>query len=429
MPLTPEEEKKIREEIRKQLEEQEKRLRAGKEQEDLQRRTRLEQQIREKIKQEEEERFFTEKGYVKYINRYGETEWLTPEEAERRQNRIRSRKTSSRHKQHKRKRLIRLGVNLGIVLGALFAFAIIYKLNPGKTPKFGKLVVRTNVPGAAIFLDGEKTNFFAPDTFLRIGAGTHYVSVYKDGFSVSPPMRRIYISRNKTTEVQFEMKSISYFGKVKLNTNLKNYRVFLDGLPYDMKNGNELEVPVGYHVISLVKEGFLASPPHRRIVLEKDEVRELSFQFNPAAEVGYLHISSNNGAGFVYLDNKFSGIRPVGVPFPVRAGVYEIKVCSNGFRAEPLSRIVNLVPGQTQLFVFRMEPEQLNHTFDIFTKSAGLSILLDGELLPVATPAIRVPISPGEHFINFLKDDSLLARDDLVFNTRQLRDDRLEFDF
>jgi hypothetical protein len=76
MALTPEEEKRLREQIRNELRERERRMLESKQKEETNRQKNLESRIRQQIVEEEEERYFTEQGYVKYVNRYGGVEWL-----------------------------------------------------------------------------------------------------------------------------------------------------------------------------------------------------------------------------------------------------------------------------------------------------------------------------------------------------------------
>jgi hypothetical protein len=71
MALTPEEEKRLREQIRKDLRERERRMLESNQKEETSRQKNLESRIRQQIVEEEEERYFTEQGYVKYVNRYG----------------------------------------------------------------------------------------------------------------------------------------------------------------------------------------------------------------------------------------------------------------------------------------------------------------------------------------------------------------------
>ncbi|NIS38533.1 hypothetical protein GWN26_14245, partial [Candidatus Saccharibacteria bacterium] len=132
MALTPEEEKRLREEIREQLADRERRIRDSINKEEEERRKHIEDRIRAQIREEEEEKFFTERGYVKYVNRHGGVEWLTPEEAEKRQNKRRNKhkKSSSRYRSHRRKKIVQWATNIGIVVVALVVFQVLLKYNP-----------------------------------------------------------------------------------------------------------------------------------------------------------------------------------------------------------------------------------------------------------------------------------------------------------
>ncbi|MFQ5582939.1 MAG: hypothetical protein ACE5GL_00715, partial [Calditrichia bacterium] len=175
MPLTPEEEKKLREEIRKKLEEREKRRQESKSTEEAERLRRLEEQLRAQIKAEEEEKYYTGKGYVRYVNRYGETEWIPKEEAERRHGERRSKRKPSRTKKKKMKRMLRLAMNILVfVIAGIVVLFVYKKMKPGKTPGYGKVVVQSDIPGARIFANGRELDALTPDTMGHIGPGRSY---------------------------------------------------------------------------------------------------------------------------------------------------------------------------------------------------------------------------------------------------------------
>ncbi len=402
MALTPEEEKKLREEIRKKLEEKEKKLREAKTREEFERQKKLEERIRARIREEEEEKFYTEKGYVKYINRHGEVEWITPEEAEHRKSRKRTKKASSRKKRYKRKRLLRMALNLGLIGAGFLIFVFVYKFyTPKSKPKFGTLQVTSNVAGARIYLDGSALNRFTPDTLEKISPGTHYLTVYREGFSVFPPIRRVMVKPNKTTAASFRLKTVLVLEKLKIKANLPDFQLFVDGLPHQLDENNWVKLPVGYHVIAVVKKGYVTHPPIRRLVMEKGHEYEISFNFEKNDNLGILQISSNENRGYVYVDNQLTGLKASGFPIYLPRGIYQIKVRQNGYRAYPENIIVNLLPGDKQILVFQMKKENRSIPVEVATRTPGSSIIVDGELFPYVTPARELKLSPGDHFLNF----------------------------
>ena len=183
MPLSPEEEKRIREEIRKKLEEREEKELNDRARYEMERQKRLEEKIRARIKQEEEEKFYTEKGYVKYKNRHGEFEWITKDEAEQRKKQRRKKKSSGYHS-YKRKITRRHLINIFIISVLLVGSVLLYRLFPTRNVSYGTLIVTTDLPGAEIFLNAQKLNKFTPDTLTKVKAGNYYVSVFKEGYNI-----------------------------------------------------------------------------------------------------------------------------------------------------------------------------------------------------------------------------------------------------
>ncbi|RMI25517.1 MAG: PEGA domain-containing protein, partial [Calditrichaeota bacterium] len=430
MPLTPEEEKRLREQIRRELEEREQRLKRSKEQIEEERRRKLEERIRQTIREEEEERFYTERGLVKYKNRYGEIEWITPEEADKRMGRKRSKRTSRRRKLRKRRKLLRWGLNLGAVGLALMLFLFLQRYNPRKgVPATGTIIVKTDVPGAQIFLNGTEKHRFTPDTLPNMGPGNYFISVYKEGYSAWPPMQKISLERNRTAVVEFSLKSAARFGWIEVEANLPDFRVYVDGLPYLPGGEKRLRVPAGYHVITAVRPGYLADPPFRRIVIREDQHLRLFFNFQKTDELGYLKVTSNRSAGYIYLDDRLTGFKPNGDAFPVKAGIYQVRVRENGYTSTPAEKILEVKPGKRYSLSFHMQPETLLDTLQVITSVPGAAITVDGQWMPFVTPMLELTVSDGGHFFNLIRDGQPYSEKDIYMELHELDDKRLIVDF
>ncbi len=430
MPLTPEEEKRIREEIRKELETREARLRERQKKDQEKRRESLESRIRQQIKEEEEERYFTERGYVKYVNHRGEVEWLSPEEADHRYSRRRTKKKSSHRGKQRRRKMIKYGVNLGILAVALGTFYFLYKYRPAQKPKTGNMVITTDIPGAQVFLNGAiKQNFFTPDTFVNMKPGVYFVSVYKDGYSFWPPMQKVIVEPNKLSTAFFEFKNTGKLGKVEISANVAGFRLFVDGLAMPASTTGVLEIPAGYHVISAVKNGYTVTPQHRRILIKEAGITRLNFTFQPADNLGYLEISSNRSDAYVYLNNRLSGIKANSGRIPIPAGVYEIRVCENGYRSIPPVKLLEIDPGRVIPLTFNLIPETEIDTIAVLTPEPGASILLDGKLLPYVTPLRQLVISSGTHYINLMRDGKLMAEADQEIDVSAVKNQQVRLSF
>jgi hypothetical protein len=428
MPLTPKEEKRLREEIQNELINREQALRENRQKSEEEKQRRLEQRLREKIREEEEEKYFTEKGYVKYINHEGLMEWLRPDEADRRKKKRRLKKPSSYYKKKQKRRIIQIIINTSIVVIVGILLLVLYKFNSATGKNYGSIIVSSEVPGAKIFLDGIELNSFTPDTLTKISAGKHYLSVYKDGFTSWPPMEIIPVIAKKNTSVHFLLRNLPYFGRVNIESNLSNFDLYIDGLLQKITEPY-LEIPVGYHVFALVKEGYLTSPSYQRILVEQEQIKTIKFEFMLEEEIGYFQISSNRKNGYIFLDNKFTGLKANGKQFPVKPGTYEISIRENGYLSTPNSKLENLLSNEKKMVVFRSRPIEEQETIQLLTKNPGAAIILDGNWTLFITPIQNLAVSPGNHLINFMRGDSIFSEKDILIDLAQIKDNSLKYNF
>lgn len=404
MPLTPDEEKKLREEIRKKLEEREKRILEQKKHDEDAKLNHLEERLRAKIKEEEEEKYFRERGYVKYKNRHNEIEWLLPEEAEKRKNSRRTSRPGSHH-HRKKKRLRNIIIDAVIVVVTLMVVAFIYKYNPVAAPKIGSLFVDSDITGASVFVDGEELSYFTPDTLPKLSKGRHFVTVYKEGYSTFPPMQAITISAKKMSSLSFQLKNTSSMAVVKLRVNQTNYQLFVDGRPFKTEKNGIAHLPYGYHTVMAVKPGFLAKPSYQKVLVSEDDTTFVEFNLIPSSDISYLQVSDNLYRGSVYLDKKYSGIEARGDMLPVAAGTYELSVRENGFISEPESQLIELKPGERRLVVFLLRPAEKSQKINVRSARPGAAVVLDGKVTPYVTPVRGINVSPGTHFLNLVRDN------------------------
>jgi len=428
MPLTPEEEKKIREEIRKNLEKREKKIKEEKEREQSDRQRHLEERLLAKIREEEEEKYFSERGYTRYVSRYGEVEWLTPDEVHRRDNSRRSKKSSSRRKSRKRKQIIKVGINIGVVVIAAVVMMAILKFGLTTKTEFGALYVSSDVTGAQIYLDGIQMKKFTPDTIFRIEPGKHFVSIYKPGFSSWPPMGAISVKANRTVSINFELRNSIILGKVIIGSENASFDLYMDGIHCKVESGS-VDVPIGYHVFTAVKEGYITQPAFYRVLVKEKTPQEINFNFKKGEELGYLQISTVRESEYVYIDQSFTGVKANGETISIPAGTYEITVRENGYICEPESRIVEVSPGGKQLIVFNSRSAKKSESIRIATKKPGAILILNGKWLPFVTPLRDFEISEGTHYLNLMRGEKLFSEKDIAVDLTKIKNNEIYFDF
>ncbi len=429
MALTPQEEKQLREKIRKELEEREQRLLSARSKKEDTRRERLETRIRNQIKEEEEVEYFTSKGYVKHKNRYGEVEWLPPEEAEQRKNRRRSSGKSASRQRSRKFRIARQWlVNVGIVAVALGVFMYLLQYRPASAAKMGAITVTTDVPGAQVYFNGTEKQLFTPTTLKDLPAGKNYfLSVYKDGFTTWPPMQRITVNANETSSVEFNLKNSSSMGKVLVESNVEDYQLFVDGLPY-RKTADLIEIPTGYHIISVVKPGYAASPAYHRVVINGDGVQRLAYEFSSLDDHGMIEVSSNQSSAYIYIDEKMVGLKANSPAFPVKPGIYEVRLRQNGYSSHPPSEMVNIKPGEKVSLSFHMLPAEMD-TVQIVSAEPGASIMVNGQWVPYVTPVNDFLLSKGDHYINLMRDGEVMKEADVYVDVAVSEDNLIWLDW
>jgi hypothetical protein len=429
MALTPEEEKQLREQVRQRLEKRLEKMSATKA-EDAARQAKMEERLRKQIMEEEEERFYTERGYVKYVNHRGGVEWLTPEEAEERKNNRRTTKGSSRRKKRQIRKIMQWVVNAAAVLMALGIFGYLWRYNPNPVVSVGTMVVESDVPGAQVFINGvERSGFTTPARFSEMNTGTYFVSVYKEGFSVWPPMQKIVVEKGKIATAQFQIKSAGQMGALQINVDRPDVQVYIDGIKRENVDLDHIEIPAGYHVVTVVKDGFLAEPPFQRVLVRENEATQVRFKMLPAPDLGYLKIHSNRASGYIYLSNRFTGIKTNNPAFPVAPGVYEIRVVENDYYSLPEKEFVRIESGDTLELNFNLQPIARRDTLQLLTPKPGANIVLNGEVLPFVTPMPQLVLNSGVNYINLMRNGQLYEDKDIAVNVVQLKNPVLEFNF
>lgn len=210
--MSPEEEREVREKVRRELEQAEtERLRQSQLQEQEEREKQLEED-RQRIILEEQEKFYKERGLQKYVNHFGKVEWLTPEQIEAREKKtVRRKKSRSKHsRRHSSlKRRVLDMILLGLVI--LVGLAVTLYLTRGFQPRsgsHGSLWVCSDVKGAAIYIDGELSGSVTDGVIGKIKEGEYTVSVTKPGYLALPPQIRVKVVRDETVKLEFKLKKV-----------------------------------------------------------------------------------------------------------------------------------------------------------------------------------------------------------------------------
>lgn len=99
--------------------------------------------------------------------------------------------------------LIRMAIGLwGIALLLTALLSGCGQKNPTQ-PTTGSIFVSSNIPEAAIFLDGENSQQVTPDTLKDVAVGFHVVRVHLEGYVSWPESQEVEVSIGQVAEVDF----------------------------------------------------------------------------------------------------------------------------------------------------------------------------------------------------------------------------------
>jgi hypothetical protein len=431
----------LRGQIRQELEAREKRRQHLLRREEEENRRRDEARLRAKILAEEEEKFYTSRGFVRYVNRQGQAEWLTPEEAELRAKGRRKefvgaitrggRLPRSRHDLPKRLVYALLGA---MTLVALTAVALsLLKAQP----RLGNLEVLSDPPGARVWVDGADTGKATPCQLTGLREGLHVVVVTRPGFEARPPVQAAQVQAQQGTAIKFDLASNVQLATAKITANLEPdaYTLYVDGYRTELPETGELSLPVGYHVLTPVKKGHSAQPRFRRIFVQPDKKAVAAeFEFTPTnAPLGLITTPASPLAGYLYVNGQFTGLRGGGGAWPVPPGEHRVQMPGRELLAAPGELKVAVAAGGTappQVPGFGFERALLlTARVGVRTPAPGAGIVLDGEWLPHVTPLPDLELTPGQHYLNLYRDGQWLAAEDVPFVAEAGKPQELTFEF
>lgn len=426
-------ESSIREEIRRDLalREQQMLMTAQREEEEF--RQRAEARMRAQIQQEEEERFFAERGYERYTNRYGQTEWITPEEVQMRRQFKRREFWHSLARGRSFRRFPKswiIGILIALVVLVFASLALSIVKRPAR---YGRLVVKSEPAGARIWVDGVDRGVNTPAVLASVLEGRRVITVAKAGYSATPPVQAIDIRADRDNELTFTLAGIAKLGTVTVDANTETpFDLYVDGIrtPFDEKN--KLSIPAGYHVLTPIRDGFFADPPFQRILVSPDAPVKVKFTFYPDQHMGYLQLPENSRGPYLYANGRFTGLRPGfgEVRLPLKKGACELLFPAREIRATPEQQSVVIEPGASRIFQVSFAPALLTTAeLKVRTPQPGAAVVLDGEWLPWVTPHVTVRLVPGRHFLNLYRNGAWLSAEDLPVTVEAGKAVALNYEF
>ncbi len=222
--------------------------------------------------------------------------------------------------------------------------------------KTGLLKVVCNVPGAAVYVDGEAKGV-CPASVRDLIPGDHIVVVKAKGYMTQSVPFKIVVNQQSLVTVDLErQKEQVPAGVVRIQSDQPDAMVIMDGkrlgkAPLELK-----DVRAGLHIVRVEKAGFL---PHKeRFTLKKDQVFTITALLKRG---GRLKVTSSPPGATIWIDTKPVGQTPM-MGKVLEVGTYSVEVEINGFHRE--RRSVTIEGGKPVSLHLELQPIRTGPTRD-----------------------------------------------------------------
>ncbi len=232
----------------------------------------------------------------------------------------------------------------------------------------GTLSVSVSEAGAQISVDDKPVGTTPLAAPLRLAVGPHRVRIAKDGFT---PVDQVpNVVAGVAAKVDVKLEALSSKGKlvVKEKTG-RPIRVLVDGVDMgDAPWRGELEA--GQHEVS--GRGPAAAAAPEKVTIERAKTHEV--ELVASSTVAPLKITTSDGKGLVYLDDKLVGEGSFAADVP--AGTHKLRVTREGY--DPYEEEVVLVEKQPRSVAVTLKLAATIDTRAVKAEDRGLEGIYGG---------------------------------------------------
>lgn len=217
-------------------------------------------------------------------------------------------------------------------------------------PKFGQLVVTSNVPGATITVDGKtQDGWVTPHTFSRLSAGRHSVVVSIAGYG--DVQRVLVVEGGRTSTVNANLTVPS--GVIVVQTIPEGAEVLIDGRSYGASPVEQV-VNVGQHTYEVRRSG-MASRDGTFTIREEGHIVRLQVPLvSDVSSTGIVEVRTIPPGATVYADGKpVGGTTPTNFRLP--AGSHTLTISLSGFR--PVRKAIDVPANQSTVINERLSSQ------------------------------------------------------------------------
>lgn len=254
-------------------------------------------------------------------------------------------------------------------------------------PKYGTVVVDSDVPDAEVYIDGNKHPDNTPAVIQNVIEGLHVIEVRKP--PGLPWKQTVQVTANQQTKVRAELSATMNggVGVVRVLSDAQGARAFIDGtdqgpVPVDIK-----DVKAGDHIIQVKAPGMQTGEKHVTVAAGSSQIVKFDLNAEAAGDQGTLKVVSMVPEAQVFIDGAAVGKVPQ--EKRVSAGEHPVVVRLDGYKQ--FEQKVRVEAGQTVTVQATLKPVG---RLRILSTPSQATVLVNG--LPVGKTPLDQEVETGE---------------------------------
>lgn len=254
-------------------------------------------------------------------------------------------------------------------------------------PKYGTVVVDSDVPDAEVYIDGNKHPDNTPAVIQNVIEGLHVIEVRKP--PGLPWKQTVQVTANEQTKVRAELAATMNggVGVVRVLSDAEGARAFIDGtdqgpVPVDIK-----DVKAGDHIIQVKAPGMQTGEKHVTVAAGSSQIVKFDLNTEASGDQGVLKVVSMVPEAQVFIDGAAVGKVPQ--EKRVSAGEHPVVVRLDGYKQ--FEQKVRVEAGQSVTVQATLKPVG---RLRILSTPSQATVLVNG--LPVGKTPLDQEVETGE---------------------------------
>lgn len=258
----------------------------------------------------------------------------------------------------------------------------------------GNLKIISDPPGATIKFNGMNLSDKTPQTFSDQPAGTHVVTLIREGFL---PLDTVVTVKKDETST-FNIRLAKALSGIEVNSDPSGATVIFNGREIGLTPLIRNDLDPGEGMVLIQLEGYQVESQFVRLTTGK--TANVSAYLSKL--VGKIEVTSSQVGAKIYLENNFVGAfeqTPVLID-KIEPGEYRVSAKAEGYKEQ--TKVVQVSVGLTERISFDLQA--IPGSIYVTSTPPGAAIYLDDQNTHKVSPDMLNSISVGSHTITLKKD-------------------------